>query len=103
MASSIPVSEQYRGDAMENATHETSKHETNKKDEFDLQDIKEMAPKAGVAAIVVLAVVAAGVGFVIYKRRQRRSFMKRLQDAMPEMDEIRASMRRPLERAVKVL
>jgi hypothetical protein len=29
--------------------------------------------------------------------------MKLLQDAMPEMDEIRASLRRPLERAVKVL
>jgi hypothetical protein len=29
--------------------------------------------------------------------------MKRLKDAMPEMDEIRASLKRPLERAVKVL
>jgi hypothetical protein len=75
----------------------------NVKDKLDRPDVQEMAPKAGVAAIVVLAVVAAGVGFVIYKRRQRRSLMKLLQDAMPEMDEIRASLRRPLERAVKVL
>jgi len=29
--------------------------------------------------------------------------MRRLQDAMPEMDEIRASLKRPLGRAVKVL
>jgi hypothetical protein len=75
----------------------------NVKSRLDRPDIKEVAPKAGVAAIVALAVVVAGVGFVIYKRRQRRSLMKRLQDAMPEMDEIRASLKRPLERAVKVL
>jgi hypothetical protein len=29
--------------------------------------------------------------------------MKRLQDAMPELDEIRASLKRPLERAARVL
>jgi len=75
----------------------------NVKSRLDRPDIKEMAPRAGLAAIGALAVVAAAVGFVIYKRRQRRSLMKRLQDAMPEMDEIRASLRRPLERAVKVL
>jgi hypothetical protein len=92
MANSIPVSEQYGGDAMENV-----------KSRLDRPDIMEMAPKAGVAAIVALAVVAAGVVFVIYKRRSRRSLVKRLQDAMPEMDEIRASLKRPLQRAVKVL
>jgi hypothetical protein len=75
----------------------------NLKEKIDRPPIQEMAAKAGLAAIVALAVVAAGVGFVIYKRRQRRSLMKRLQDAMPEMDEIRASLKRPLERAVKVL
>ena len=73
------------------------------KDKIDRPSMQEMAPKAGVVAIVVLAAVAAGLGFVIYRRRQRRSLMKRLQDAMPEMDEIRASLKRPLERAVKVL
>lgn len=73
------------------------------KDKIDRPSMQEMAPNAGVVAIVVLAAVAAGLGFVIYKRRQRRSLMKRLQDAMPEMDEIRASLKRPLERAVKVL
>jgi hypothetical protein len=75
----------------------------NLKEKIDDPAMREMAPKAGVAAIVALGVVAAGVGFVIYKRRQRRSLMKRLQDAMPELDEIRASLKRPLERAVKVL
>jgi hypothetical protein len=75
----------------------------NLKEKIDDPAMREMAPKAGLAAIVALGVVAAGVGFVIYKRRQRRSLMKRLQDAMPELDEIRASLKRPLERAVKVL
>jgi hypothetical protein len=75
----------------------------NLKEKIDGPAMREIAPKAGLAAIVALAVVAAGVGFVIYKRRQRRSLMKRLQDAMPELDEIRASLKRPLERAVKVL
>ena len=70
---------------------------------LEREDIREMAPKAGLVAIVALAVVAAGVGFVVYRRRQRRSLVRRLQDAMPEMDEIRASLKRPLERAVKVL
>jgi hypothetical protein len=73
------------------------------KQKIDGPAMREMAPKAGLAAIVVFAVVAAGVGFIIYRRRQRHSLMKRLQDAMPELDEIRASLKRPLERAVKVL
>lgn len=73
------------------------------KEKIDGPAMREMAPKAGLAAIVVLAVVAGGVGFIIYRRRQRHSLMKRLQDAMPELDEIRASLKRPLERAVKVL
>ena len=64
---------------------------------------EDMGPRAGVAALVVLAAVVAGVGFVIYKRRRRRSLMRRLQDALPEMDDVRASLRRPLKRAVKVL
>ena len=75
----------------------------NLKEKIDRPAVREVAPKAGLAAIVALAVIAAGVGFVIYKRRQRRSLMKRLQDAMPELDEIRASLKRPLGRAVKVL
>lgn len=73
------------------------------KENVDRPAMRDMAPRAGLAAIIALAAVAAGVGFVIYKRRHRRSLVKRLQDAMPEIGEIRASLKRPLERAVKVL
>ncbi|HXC79846.1 MAG TPA: hypothetical protein VNU19_22655 [Candidatus Acidoferrum sp.] len=73
------------------------------KDKTDRPSPQEMAPRAGVAAIVVLAVVAAGLGFVVYRRSRRRSLIRRVQEAMPELDEIRASLKRPLERAVKVL
>jgi len=75
----------------------------NLKEKIDRPSVREIAPKVGLAALVGLAVVAAGVGFVMYRRRQRRSLMKRLQDAMPELDEIRASLKRPLERAARVL
>lgn len=73
------------------------------KEKIDRPAMREMAPRAGVAAIVALALIAAGVGFVVYKRRQRHSLVKRLRDAMPDMDEVRASLKRPLERAVKIL
>ncbi|MHB8587315.1 MAG: hypothetical protein ACYDA0_00520 [Candidatus Dormibacteraceae bacterium] len=73
------------------------------KDAIDRPALQDMAPRAALAAVVVLAAVVAGVGFVIYKRRQRRSLLKRLQNALPEMDELRASLKRPLERVVKVL
>jgi hypothetical protein len=92
MANSIPESERYEGETMENL-----------KEKIDRPSVREIAPKVGLAALVGLAVVAAGVGFVMYRRRQRRSLMKRLQDAMPELDEIRASLKRPLERAARVL
>jgi uncharacterized protein HemX len=72
-------------------------------DEIDHPSVKEMGPAAGLVAVVIAAALAAGVGFVIYRRRRQRSLLKRLQDALPELDEIRASLRRPLERAVKVL
>ena len=75
----------------------------NLKEKIDRPSVREIAPKVGLAALVGLAVVAAGVCFVMYRRRQRRSLMKRLQDAMPELDEIRASLKRPLERAARVL
>ena len=73
------------------------------KHRLDRQEIREMAPKAGLAVAFGALAVVAGVAFIIYRRRQRRSLMKRLHDAMPEMHEIRASLKRPLERAVKVL
>ncbi|MHB8689304.1 MAG: hypothetical protein ACYDB4_19285 [Candidatus Dormibacteraceae bacterium] len=73
------------------------------RDAIDRPAIQDMAPQAGLAAVVVLVAVVVGVGFVIYKRRQRRTLMTRLQDALPEMDDVRASLRRPLKRALKVL
>lgn len=71
--------------------------------EIDQPSIKEIAPTAGLVAVVVAVALASGVGLLMYRRRRRRSLVKRLQDALPEMDELRASLKRPLERAVKVL
>jgi len=75
----------------------------NLREAIDRPAIREMAPKAGVAAVVVLVAVVAGVGFLIYKRRQRQTLMQRVQDALPEMDDLRATLKRPLRRAVKIL
>lgn len=76
---------------------------TSVREVIDRPAMQHMAPPAGLAAAVVLAAVALGVGFVVYKRRQRRTLLKRLQGALPEMDDVRASLRRPLKRVVKVL
>ena len=73
------------------------------RDQMDRPSIKEIGPTAGIVAVAVAAALAAGVGLVIYRRRRRRSLMRRLQDALPEMDDIRSSLKRPLERAAKVL
>ena len=75
----------------------------NLREAIDRPAIRDMAPKAGVAAVVVLVAVIAGVGFLIYKRRQRQTLMQRVQDALPEMDDLRATLKRPLRRAVKIL
>jgi hypothetical protein len=55
------------------------------------------------AAVLVVAIVAAGIGFVIYRRRRRLSLARRLQHALPDVDDIRASIKKPLERVVKAL
>ena len=70
---------------------------------IDRQSVQDMAPPARVVTAVALAAVVVGVGFVVYRRRQRRSLLKRLHDALPEMDNVRASLKRPLQRAVNVL
>jgi Flp pilus assembly protein TadB len=72
-------------------------------DEIDSSAIQDITPRAGIAAVVVVAALAAGIALVMYRRRRRRSLMKRLQDALPEMEDILASLKRPVERAVKVL
>ena len=73
------------------------------KSEIDRPTIKEIDPRAGMAAVLVVAVVAAGVGFVLYRRRRRLSLASRLQHALPDVDDIRASIKKPLERVVKAL
>jgi hypothetical protein len=70
-------------------------------EEIDSADT--MDPKIGIAAAVVLAALVAGAGFVIIRRRRRRSLMKRLRDALPEADEMRATLKRPLRRAINLL
>jgi hypothetical protein len=73
------------------------------KSEVDRPAIREIDPRAGMAAVVVVAIVAAGIGFVIYRRRRRLSLARRLQHALPDVDDIRASIKKPLERVVKAL
>ena len=73
------------------------------KSEIDRPAIKEIDPRAGMAAVLVVALVAAGVGFVLYRRRRRLSLASRLQHALPDVDDIRASIKKPLERVVRAL
>ena len=49
----------------------------NLREAIDRPSIQDMAPRAGVVTAVVLAAVVVGVGFVVYKRRQRRTLLKR--------------------------
>jgi hypothetical protein len=71
--------------------------------EIDRPAIREVAPMAGVAAVLLVPALAAGAGFVIYRRRRRRTLARRLQNMLPDVDEIRASVKKPLERMVKAL
>jgi hypothetical protein len=71
------------------------------REEIDRQS-SEMAPKAGLSAVPALATVAAYIGFVMYRRpRSLMELSECLQDAFPEAGELLASLKRPLERAVK--
>jgi hypothetical protein len=73
------------------------------KGEFDRPTIKEVDPRAGMVAVMVVVIMAAGVGFVIYRRRRRVSLRSRFQRSLPDVDDIRASIKKPLERVVKAL
>lgn len=55
------------------------------------------------AAALAVAIVAVGVGSVIYRGRRRLSIARRLQHALPDVDDIRASIKKPLERVVNAL
>ena len=78
-----------------------------------LQDMQKQVPdrvprEVIVATGVVAVVMAVGVGWMIYRNRNRRPLARRLRDALPESlsdipDEIRAKAKGPLERAVKAL
>ena len=73
------------------------------KGEIDRPAIREVDPRAATAAVLVVAIVAAGVGFVIYRRRRRLSLARRLRHALPDVDDIRASIKKPLELVVNAL
>jgi len=79
------------------------KQQEKQKDEIDRPAIREIDPRAVLAATLVVAIVAAGVGLVIYRRRRRTTLATRFKDALPDIDELRASIRKPLERVVKAL
>ncbi len=79
------------------------KQQERQKDEIDRPAIREIDPRAVLAATLVIAIVAAGIGLVIYRRRRRTTLATRLQDALPDIDELRASIRKPLERVVKAI
>jgi len=73
------------------------------KGELDRPAISEFDPRAAMAAVLVVAIVAAGVGYAIYRRRRRLSLAGRFRDALPDVDDLRASIKQPLERVVKAL
>lgn len=75
----------------------------NLKVEIDRPAIREVDLRAGLAAMVVVVLVAAGVGFVIYRRRRGITLARRLQSALPDVDQLRASIKKPLERVVSAL
>jgi hypothetical protein len=63
---------------------------------------RETLQRAGmvVGAVVALS-VAVGVGWIIYRRRRRRTLVERLQDAIPEAvrdlpDQVRERARKAL-------
>jgi hypothetical protein len=60
-------------------------------------------PRVGIPAAVVIAVLVAGAGFVTIRRRRRRSLMKRLQNALPELDKVTATLKRPLRRTINLV
>jgi hypothetical protein len=58
--------------------------------------------------VALTAAVAFGLGMLVYRRRQSRSVMRRMQAAIPEAvwdlpEEIVAQIKKPLRRAAKAL
>jgi sensor c-di-GMP phosphodiesterase-like protein len=80
--------------------------------ERSLREVRKQARGAHwslwlVATGVMIGALATGAGVIVYRRR-RGSLAQRLQNALPGSvrglpDELRAQLKRPLERAVRVL
>jgi hypothetical protein len=87
----------------ESAQHAKGEEMESLRKEIDRPAIREVAPVAGVAAVLAVAALVAGAGVVLYRRRRRRSLAKRLQDMLPDVNDLRASVKKPLERVVKAL
>lgn len=71
---------------------------------------KALAERHGrlAAGIALTAAAAFGLGMLVYKRRQRKSAMGRVQAAIPDAvwalpEEIVAQLKKPLQRAAKAL
>jgi hypothetical protein len=73
----------------------------NVSEENDRPAIREMAPMTGAAVVLVVAALIACV--VIYRRSSGRGLASRLQNMLPDVDDLRASLKKPLERIVKTL
>jgi hypothetical protein len=66
------------------------------------------SPRNRMAAGLLLAALAVGVVMIIYSRRRRQTLAQRLSKAVPGSvrdfpDELVAQLKRPIERAVRVL
>lgn len=71
---------------------------------------KALAERHGrlAAGIALTAAAAFGLGIMVYKRRQRKTTMGRMQAAIPDAvwalpEEIVAQLKKPLQRAAKAL
>ncbi|HKW70518.1 MAG TPA: hypothetical protein VJP81_08025 [Candidatus Dormibacteraeota bacterium] len=47
-------------------------------------DVRHMPPAVFVAGAVMATAIAAGVVWMVYRRRQRRTLVQRLQEALPD-------------------
>lgn len=60
------------------------------------------------AGIAIVAAAAFGVGLMVYRRRQRKSVVRRVHHAIPDSfwdlpEELVAQLKKPLQRATKAL
>jgi hypothetical protein len=47
-------------------------------------DVRQMPPAAYIAGAVMATAIAAGVVWMLFRRRRRRTLVQRMQDALPE-------------------